>query len=176
MLKKPSPVASDIGNGPPPDLVTETAAPVAHLGTPEVEVVSLKAVDDDLHTPLAATEHKTPEAPALPIPLPNTPNAAHPMTPLMDMDTAMASPLATSPLHCDSVDSNAAVNLSLDENNKALENMHNNEGEDWMDKPEDTEPLDTETKFTAPDANANVCMNHTDAGTSSGPDPEGNVG
>jgi len=176
MLKKPSPGASDVGNGPLPDLVTETAAPVAHLGTPEAEVVSSKAADDDLHTPLAATEQKTPEAPALPIPSPNTPNAAHPMTPLTDTDTAMASPSATSPLHSDSVDSNAAVDLSLDENNKALENMHNDEGEDWMDEPEDTEPLDAETKFTALDTDANVCMNHTDAGTSSGPDPEGNVG
>ncbi|KAE9393140.1 hypothetical protein BT96DRAFT_999766 [Gymnopus androsaceus JB14] len=176
MLKKPSPGASDVGNSPPPDLVTETAVPVAHLGTPEVEVVSSKAADDDLHAPLAATEQKTPEAPALPIPSPNTPNAAHPLTPLTDTDTAMASPSATSPLHSDSVDSNAAVDLSLDENNKALENMHNDEGEDWMDEAEDTEPLDAETKFTAPDADANVCMNHTDAGASSGPDPEGNVG
>ncbi|KAE9390874.1 hypothetical protein BT96DRAFT_945801 [Gymnopus androsaceus JB14] len=175
MLKKPSPVASDVSNAPPPDLITETAAPVANLGTPEAEIVSSKVTDDDLHTPLAATEQKIPEATTLPIPLPNTPNAAHPMTPIMDMDTAMASPLATSPLHSDLVDSNTAVNLSLDENNTALKNMHNNEDEDWMDTLEDTEPLDTETKFTAPDPNANVRMNHTDAGTSSGPDPKGNL-
>ncbi|KAE9398419.1 hypothetical protein BT96DRAFT_940194 [Gymnopus androsaceus JB14] len=173
MLKKPSPVASD-GNAPLPDLVLETAAPAAHLGTPELEIVSSKVADDDLHTPLATTEQKTPKTPTLPIPLPNTPNAAHPMTLLTDK--AMASPSAISPLHSNLVDSNAVVDLSLDENNTALKNMHNHEDEDWMNALEDTEPLDAETTVTALDTNANVCMNHTDAGTSSGPDPKGNVG
>ncbi|KAE9402367.1 hypothetical protein BT96DRAFT_937180 [Gymnopus androsaceus JB14] len=178
VLKKPSPVA-DVEIAPPPipapvhlgtpepktvSSMTADDAPVAHLRTPKPEVVSTKVADDNLHTPLATTEQKTPEAPALPIPSPNAPNAAHPMIPLTD--TAMASPSAT------------AVDLSLDENNGAPENIHNDEDddEDWMDAPEETDPPVAETTVTPADADANVSMNHTDAGTSSGPDPEGAVG
>ncbi|KAE9388203.1 hypothetical protein BT96DRAFT_947789 [Gymnopus androsaceus JB14] len=178
VLKKPSLVADveiaplpipapvHLGTPEPKTVSSMTAddAPVAHLHTPKPEVVSTKVADDNLHTPLAATEQKTPEAPTLPIPSPNAPNAAHPMTPLTD--TAMASPSAT------------AVDLSLDESNGAPENIHNDEDddEDWMDAPEETDPPVAETTVTPADADANVSMNHTDAGTSSGPDPEGAVG
>ncbi|KAE9390034.1 hypothetical protein BT96DRAFT_946424 [Gymnopus androsaceus JB14] len=159
MLKKPSPVA-DVEIAPPPipapvhlgtpepktvSSMTVDDAPVAHLHTPKPEVVSTKVADDNLHTPLAATEQKTPEAPTLPIPSPNAPNAAHPMTPLTD--TAMASPSAT------------AMTMKIG----------------WTCLRKLTRPS-IETTVTPADADANVSMNHTDAGTSSGPDPKGAVG